>query len=245
MAYPGKALRLHDQRARLVEELQSRLFDLGCVPIDKDGDFGRETFDSVCLFQTQRGLTPDGVVGPATWFALFPDDADARTLAPTPLLRRVLEVAKGELGVRETSRNRGPRVDPYVVRAGLDPAGRFPWCMAFVYWCFDEASKKAAVPNPCVKTAGVIDHWVKTGVTRRITSPAAFDNPKLVQPGFVFVIDHGGGKGHTGFVESIENGTIVTIEGNTNVAGSREGVGVLRGRRTIGSINTGFISYKK
>ena len=58
----------------------------------------------------------------------------------------------------------------------------------------------------------------------------------------VFVIDHGGGKGHVGFVEGAANGRLVTVEGNSNDGGSREGTGVFRlDRRTIGTINAGFI----
>jgi hypothetical protein len=57
-------------------------------------------------------------------------------------------------------------------------------------------------------------------------------------------MDFGGGAGHTGLVVGIQSGKLVTIEGNTNDGGSREGVGVFqRTGRTIGSINKGFIEY--
>jgi hypothetical protein len=60
----------------------------------------------------------------------------------------------------------------------------------------------------------------------------------------VFVQDFGGGKGHTGLVESVQGGRIVTLEGNTNDEGSREGIGVFRrtGRKIL-TINKGFIDY--
>ncbi|MDE7246742.1 MAG: LysM peptidoglycan-binding domain-containing protein [Lachnospiraceae bacterium] len=37
----------------------------------QDGKFGRETQQSVAAFQSAVGLTPDGIVGPLTWQALY------------------------------------------------------------------------------------------------------------------------------------------------------------------------------
>lgn len=37
----------------------------------QDGNFGRETQQAVAAFQSAAGLTPDGVVGPLTWQALY------------------------------------------------------------------------------------------------------------------------------------------------------------------------------
>lgn len=37
----------------------------------QDGNFGRATQQSVAAFQSAAGLTPDGVVGPLTWQALY------------------------------------------------------------------------------------------------------------------------------------------------------------------------------
>jgi hypothetical protein len=59
----------------------------------------------------------------------------------------------------------------------------------------------------------------------------------------VFIMDHGGGLGHTGLVESVQGGLITTIEGNTNTALSREGGGVYRLTRKLVEINKGFIDY--
>ena len=126
------------------------------------------------------------------------------------------------------------------------PESALPWCAAFVYWCFKQAAEKDAVPNPVIKTAGVLDHWNKAGTrgVRRVLGATAKNSPGLVQPGFVFIMDFGGGAGHTGIVESVEGGRLVTIEGNTNDGGSREGVGVFRrSERKISSINKGFLDY--
>ena len=69
---------------------------------------------------------------------------------------------------------------------------------------------------------------------------------KNPQPGDVFFMLRTNGTGHTGIVESVNaDGTITTIEGNTNGRGSRLGDRVARRVRTIGSnngnINGGFM----
>ena len=57
-------------------------------------------------------------------------------------------------------------------------------------------------------------------------------------------IDFGEGLGHSGIVIEVANGRLVTIEGNTNDNGSRNGIGVFqRDARKISKINKGFIDY--
>jgi hypothetical protein len=60
----------------------------------------------------------------------------------------------------------------------------------------------------------------------------------------VFVIRTGSEHGHMGLVEQIAGVGLTTIEGNTNLNGSPEGIGVFRRTgRTVSSINLGFIQY--
>ena len=54
----------------LVVWIQEHLVAAG-QPVTVDGGFGASTLAAVQAFQTAAGLTPDGVVGPATWAALL------------------------------------------------------------------------------------------------------------------------------------------------------------------------------
>jgi hypothetical protein len=254
--YPGRIVQLGERDRAVVLVLQARLVARGCGPLDATGVFDTRTRTAVRLFQgrfpdaTGVPLVVDGKVGPLTWEALFgPASTPGSTTSEDALLSRVVKVAADEVGVREAppGSNRGPRVDEYLRAVGLRPeGGSFAWCAAFVYWCFERGARGLGRANPLPRTAGVLDHWRRAGQagTARLAAPAATADPALVRPGMVFVQDFGGGKGHTGLVESVQGGRIVTLEGNTNDEGSREGIGVFRrtGRKIL-TINKGFIDY--
>lgn len=119
--------------------------------------------------------------------------------------------------------NRGKEVETYQTSVGI-PAGTF-WCAAFVYFCFNEGAKNVGIPNPLFKTGGCLEHWNKTKA-RKIKAKDARDDPSIVKPGFIFIIDHGSGHGHTGIVKRVEGGRLITIEGNSNPNGNSNGIGV-------------------
>ena len=256
--FPGHLVQAGEPDADVVRTLQRRLNAVGCGPVAEDGVFGPQTDAAVRLFQSRfpdpdgQPLQIDGRVGAITWSALF-----GRASTPTPppagdeLIAAALRAAASHIGTMEVppGSNRGPEVDRWLRGVGLDPTkGSYPWCAAFVYGCFDEAAKQMKRKNPVIRTAGVLDHWARarTAGVPVVTAPAAHVNESLVLPGMIFVIDTGaaGGAGHTGLVEAIDAGKLVTIEGNTNDGGAREGVGVFRrsGRR-IRDVNVGFIDY--
>jgi hypothetical protein len=140
--------------------------------------------------------------------------------------KKTVEVAITQLGVQEIPKgsNAGPEVEIYLKSVGLKKG--YSWCMAFIYWCTQQASVKTAIKNPLKKTGGVLDQY---------NSSSALVN-KTPQPGDIFIMDLGKGLGHTGIVEKVGNDLIYTIEGNTNNEGSREGYEVCRRQRKTKTI---------
>jgi len=254
MNYPDRLIERGEEDKSIVKAIQNQLNLKSCGPIEVDGNFGINTFRAVKLFQSRHvddkrnPLIIDGRIGPITWSILFEmDKAPDLVLTETSLIKKVLKIANTQIGVVENPphSNRGKEVDSYLKAVGLNPsAGHYPWCAAFVYWCFDKASKELGIANPITKTAGVIDHWNRTkGV--RIPVDIAIANPHKIKPGNIFIIDFGKDLGHTGIVESVNNGYITTIEGNTNNDNSREGYGVFKlNNRKINTIKRGFIQYQ-
>lgn len=131
----------------------------------------------------------------------------------------LLAIAEKEVGVRERSGNNdGERVEFYLKYIGL-PKGH-AWCAAYTSWVYG----KAGLSRP------------RTGWT-----PALFPENRLVKkpkPADLFGIYFPSLKriAHTGFVVSIKSDWVLTIEGNTNVEGGREGDGVYKKRRHLRTI---------
>ncbi len=142
---------------------------------------------------------------------------------------KIIEVAKTQIGKSENplGSNWGDTVKKYLNSVGLySPA---PWCAAFVYWCFNQLSNK----NPLTKTGSVLTNWNSADKKYKFTEP---------KEGDIFIMDFGGGKGHTGIVEKVDSDFVYTIEGNSNESGSPEGVEVLRRKRLKKSIK-GYLRY--
>lgn len=157
-----------------------------------------------------------------------------------------LKVAQSQVGQMENplGSNWGHPVQDYLASAGLDePAA---WCMAFMYWCFGQAAKEFPVPqsvgvsNPLTKTASVSHAWQVAYPNHKSTNLPGF----VPQIGDIFIMQFKAGGGHTGILESVDpDGTLHTIEGNTDLNGSPEGIGVFRRTRHFSSPIVGFLRY--
>lgn len=143
-----------------------------------------------------------------------------------------------ELGVREKSgRNDGERVEGYLKQVGLKRGE--PWCAAFICWVFN----RAGVPNPNTAWAPRLFPrekviWERSRIVYRKGIYAKESCSLLPRPGDVFALWFPEKKriAHAGFVDSWSDSWLITVEGNTNIAGGREGDGVYRKRRLVQSI---------
>ena len=265
--YPAHLIKLDSTDAASVRLIQQRLCDLGFTqpgrdgprPLEVDGIFGTNTANAVKLFQIRhtdlygRPLEVDGEVGSDTWGALFGRATvyASKAKPSNKLIAKVLEIATGEIGVREDppGSNKGKRVGEYQRAVGIDPGE--PWCVAFIFFCFASAARALKMKNPMetedCKTGSVLDLWNRARRakgTQIVLHDDALNDPSKVKPGMIFAISTGGGNGHVGFVANVIGNRLETIEGNTNDGGSREGIGVFRRTgRTIDSINRGFIGF--
>jgi len=73
-----------------VLRIQKALQDAGFFQGTPGGAFGGQTEAAVKAFQVKAGLTPDGVVGPATWGKLFPETPSASDAISGDLSTRCL-----------------------------------------------------------------------------------------------------------------------------------------------------------
>ena len=153
-----------------------------------------------------------------------------------------LKVAQSQVGQMENplGSNWGHPVEDYLAAVGInEPAS---YCMAGVYWCFDQACKELGItPNPLTKTGLVAHAWQVAYPYHKSTDIPGFQP----QPGDIFIMIFGvSGHGHTGIVEAINpDGSLGTIEFNTDTTGSPEGVGVFRRTRHFVPPIVGFLRY--
>lgn len=253
MNYPNRYIKKGETNTEIVTEIQKKLNALGIVTIHENGIFDDITKSAVKLFQSMstdsqgNPLVSDGIVGSITWEALFGNVKNENPgffSTNYSLLQKVIEVANSQVGILEQplGSNSGPEVEKHLASVGLLKGNS--WCMAFVYYCFNEACNTLSIKNPLIKTGGCLNHWQNT-TAKKILASQSKNNPSLVIPGSIFIMDHGSGLGHTGIVIEVVGSYIKTIEGNTNTTNSREGIGVFKiENRKINSINAGFMIYE-
>jgi len=249
MNYPNRIIKPGETDTEIVKSIQQKLNESGCGPVEVIGIFGPKTTNAVKLFQAthrdQNGnpLEIDGKVGSVTWSVLFGSQTMPVVNEPSnQLLSEALNSAISQIGIMEDppGSNKGKKVEEYLSSVGLG-GGQF-WCAAFIYWCFQKATENNGRGNPLVKTGHCMTHW-NSSPAKKILASDAVNNPILVKPGQIFIINTGGTHGHTGIIERVEGGFIHTIEGNTDPAGSSNGIGVFRNTRKIAKINKGFLEY--
>ena len=127
----------------------------------------------------------------------------------------------------KTNNNDGPRVEAYLKYCSLLRGN--PWCASFICWVYGQVGIKNPRSGYCPDLFNS-----KHNIYLR-TEKHLKQKPKM---GDVFGIYFPEKKrvAHVGFVDDWQDKYVITVEGNTNQAGSREGDGVYRKRRPISSI---------
>lgn len=129
---------------------------------------------------------------------------------------------QSQIGVREASgKNDGVEVEAYLKSVGRHRGDA--WCAAFVHWTLEQCGE------PRVKS-GWSPSWFPAS---RVIYARTGAKTQAPQPGDVFGIwfQKLGRIAHVGFIHEWGCEWVVTVEGNTNDAGSREGDGVYMKRR--------------
>lgn len=130
-----------------------------------------------------------------------------------------------EIGIREaTGHNDGTRVEQYL-KAAKSQKGN-AWCAAFVYWTFEQC-QYISISAPAWSPSWFPSQRV---IYSRTNTTVNSNQP---QPGDVFGLYFESKKriAHVGFIDIWGTDWVITVEGNTNEAGSREGDGVYKKRR--------------
>ena len=229
------------KQVRLVQEWLC----LQGIAVVVDGDFGPATEQAVRKFQRNVSLPATGAADSATLERLTQPLAKAlRSIEPNGRGLGEMVVAYAEQHLAQRPRevggeNRGPWVRLYT--GGKEGAG-WPWCAAFVSFVLKQACKTlpdlSGLPIPASLSCDLLAAGAKQR-KRFLASPPAAKRSQ-VTPGSIFLVRRTKSDWiHTGIVVHAEAEFFLTIEGNTNDAGSREGYEVCK--RTRGYRNKDFI----
>uniref|UniRef100_UPI000B0D15B3 CHAP domain-containing protein n=1 Tax=Nocardia amamiensis TaxID=404578 RepID=UPI000B0D15B3 len=117
------------------------------------------------------------------------------TAGMSSAVQRAIQIAAGELGVREYAQNRVNR--PYNINDA--------WCASFATWAW----RQAGINVPWTNKNAVLSVWSDA---QRM---GLADNSAGARPGDLVILNSGG---HIGMVVARNGNTITTIEGNSSDA---------------------------
>lgn len=227
------------KKVKLIQEWLS-LQGLG---LKIDGDFGPATDYAVREFQKRERLKVDGIVGNNTFTRLI-----------NPMKNILKEISKGNKSLGEMvvayakqhlkqypremgGQNKGPWVRLYMKgNEGI----AWPWCAGFVSFILKQARDTLDVSLP-LKTSFSCDTLAANAKGKGIfIRGSKIGDRKKIKPGSFFLERRTSTDWtHTGIVVDAEDAVFLTIEGNTNDEGSREGYEVCN--RIRGYKNMDFI----
>lgn len=217
-----------------VRKIQEHLVLQG-YPISIDGIYGPETERAVKEFQKEANINVTGIVGAMTWAILSlplrlslspPRNVHTRSDAIVRCSYRHLARKPREVG--------GPNAGPWVRLYMKGYEGRqWLWCAGFVSFIYEQAFFSLEEDNPIDYTFSCDNLAAQGKKAGRFVEEGSGKVPHLA-PGSIMLIRKSPGDWfHTGIVIDINESRVVTIEGNTNLAGSREGIRVLERKRSL------------
>lgn len=213
-------------RGKEVKKIQAWLCFQG-LGLKIDGDFGPATDYAVREFQKREGLKADGKVGNKTFARLIEPMKNALKEIPKgnkSLGEMIVAYAKKHLKQhpREIGgQNMGPWVRLYM--KGYEGEA-WPWCAGFASYILKQACHTLGVSLP-IKTSFSCDFLAMSAKDKGlfIRGSKASDRKKIA-PGCLFLERRTSTDWtHTGIVVDAKNEVFLTIEGNTNDEGNREG----------------------
>lgn len=218
-----------------------------------DGDFGPATEKAVKNFQKAINSAQSGVVTSQLFEKLCEGMKAAfeKPLTATTLRNAMVEVAENhlkntpfELDIKGQS-NSGPWVRAYM--GGHDGSSWF-WCMGFAQTILDQAASNFGKDfRQLMPLTYSCDTVGNTGLQKELLFryQSVRNNPSLMVPGDFFLLQKSKlDWTHTGIIISVGNDFIETIEGNTNQAGSRNGIAVLKRTRNFRKLKLDVFSIE-
>jgi len=192
-----------------------------------DGDFGSATDYAIREFQKREKLKKDGIVGPKTFSKLI-----------EPMKNTLKDISKGNKSLGEMvvayakqhlkqhpreigGQNKGPWVRLYM--KGYEGEA-WPWCAGFASFILNQACDTLDVSLP-LKTSFSCDILAAGAKGKGIfLRGSKISDRKKITPGSFFLERRTSTDWtHTGIVVDAEDAVFLTMEGNTNDEGSREG----------------------
>ena len=142
----------------------------------------------------------------------------------------VVATFNSQVGVREKGINSGKEVEMYLASAGLGKGN--PWCASFVAYVFQQCT------NIKISAAGWVPSWFPT--KKLIYKRGEINYKRTPQTGDLIGIWFSSKNrlAHIGFYQEEEGKFTISVEGNTNEEGSREGDGVYKKRRITRTVHS-------
>jgi uncharacterized protein (TIGR02594 family) len=182
-------------------EVQQALAQKGYKPGALDGVWGRQTASALRSFQADHHLQADGILGPLTLAALFPDSKQSRKLDDPSLIW--FKEALLLLGTRETpGAGSNPTILDWATDQGIPYKGDdIPWCGLFVGHCISSTLDRESTPTRVLSARA----WGSFGIKTKPT------------PGAVMVFwrqSTDSGFGHVGFYAGEDDKAYRIVGGN-------------------------------